>query len=117
MSEWFIEDETEQVDFPDGQWVCVKQELTQEDQDFITNAMVKVKGKDVEMVVGRLTLLERMVVKWSFHVPVNKDNLSKLRRKYREPVLDRINELNSDAFDYLAKNSEAASSDQPLSAS
>ena len=118
MSEFFIEDETEQIDFPDGQWVKVKQELTQEDQDFITNAMVKMKGKnELEMVVGRLTLLERMVVAWSFEVPVNRDNLSKLRRRYREPVLERINELNSDAYDYLGKNSEGASSDQPPNAS
>jgi hypothetical protein len=117
MSEFFIEDETEQIDYPDGNWIEVKSELTQRDQDYITNAMMSYKGRELDVKIGRLALLERMVVKWSFDAPVNADNLSKLRRKYREPVLERINELNNDAYDYLGKNSEGASSDQPPSAS
>ena len=104
MSEWFIENETEKVTFEDGVWIELKQELDQEDQDAIAGAMLKLKGKDLEMQVGRLILLERMVLRWSFDTPVNKSNLSKLRRKYREPVLDKINDLNSAAFEYVAKN-------------
>ena len=118
MSEWFIEDEREKVEFPDGSWVEIKTELTQEDQDAITTAMVKMRdNKDIDMVVGRLILLERMVVAWSFDPPVNKANLSKLRRKYREPVLKRIDELNGQNWEYIAKNSSAASSDGQPSAS
>jgi hypothetical protein len=104
MSQFFIESETEKVEFLDGQWVEIKQELDQEDQDAIAGAMLKLKGKDIEMQVGRLILLERMVVAWSFDAPVNKSTLSKLRRKYREPVLEKINDLNSAAFEYVAKN-------------
>jgi hypothetical protein len=104
VSDFFIENETEKVEFPDGVWIELKQELDQEDQDAIAGAMLKLKGKDLEMQVGRLILLERMVLRWSFDTPVNKSNLSKLRRKYREPVLDKINDLNSVAFEYVAKN-------------
>ena len=117
MSEFFIEDETEQINFPDGQWVEVKSELTQRDQDYITNAMMSYKGRELDVKIGRLALLERMVVKWSFDAPVNAENISKLRRKYRQPLLDKCDQLNSEAYDYLAKNSETASSDQPPSAS
>jgi hypothetical protein len=92
------------VEFPDGECIEVKQELDQEDQDAIAGAMLKLKGKDIEMQVGRLILLERMVVAWSFDAPINKSTLSKLRRKYREPVLEKINDLNSAAFEYVAKN-------------
>lgn len=112
MSEFFIEDETVRLDYADGQWVDVKSELTQRDQDYITNAMMTYKGKEMEVKIGRLALLERMVIKWSFSVPVNSDNLSKLRRKYRQPLLERCDQLNSEAYDYLSKNSETASSDQ-----
>lgn len=104
MSQFFIESETEKVEFPDGEWIDLKQELDQEDQDAIAGAMLKLKGKDIEMQVGRLILLERMVVAWSFDAPINKSNLSKLRRKYREPVLEKINDLNSAAFEYVTKN-------------
>lgn len=118
MSEFFIEDETEQINFPDGQWVRVKQELTQEDQDIITNAMVKLKeNRDMDLNIGRLILLERMVVSWSFPEPITRANLSRLRRKYRQPVLDRCDELNTAAWGYVTKNSGGASSDQPPSAS
>jgi hypothetical protein len=48
---------------------------------------------------------------------VNKANLSKLRRKYREPVLQKIDELNSRAFEYVTKNAPGASSDSQPSAS
>ena len=112
MSEWFIEDEAVRIDYPDGAWIEVKSELTQRDQDYITNAMMTYKGKEMEVKIGRLALLERMVIKWSFSVPVNSDNLSKLRRKYRQPLLERCDQLNSEAYDYLSKNSETASSDQ-----
>jgi putative SOS response-associated peptidase YedK len=118
VSNYFIEDETEKVTFEDGMWVEIKTELTQEDQDIITSAMIKMRdNKDIEMVVGRLILLERMAVRWSFPLPLNKSNLSKLRRKYREPVLQRIDALNSQAFEYIAKNSTGASSESQPSAS
>lgn len=104
MSEFFLDSEVVRIDFEDGQWVEVKEELTQADQDAITNAMVKVHGTEMDMTIGRITLLERMVVAWSFPEPVNPENLSRLRRKYREPTLVRIDELNSQAYDYLRKN-------------
>ena len=114
MNEYFIGVETVRVDFPDGQWVEVKSELTQEDQDIITNAMVKLKeNRDMDLNIGRLILLERMVVSWSFPEPITRANLSRLRRKYRQPVLDRCDELNTAAWGYVTKNSGGASS-EPL---
>ena len=115
MSDFFIEDERVRVDFGDGNWVDLKSELTQEDQDYISNQMMKYKDKGIDVTLGRLPTLERMVLAWSFPVQVTKKNLSNLRRKYREPVLDKIEELNKDTREYLAKNSETASSDQPPS--
>jgi hypothetical protein len=115
MSEFFIEDEKVRVEFDDGNWVDLKSELTQEDQDYISNAMMKYKDKGIDVTLGRMPLLERMVVAWSFPVQVTRKNISNLRRKYREPVLDKSEELNKDSRAYLEKNSETASSDQPPS--
>jgi hypothetical protein len=117
MSEFFIENETVQIDFPDGQWVRIKSELTQEDQDAITNAMVKLKDNQPDMILGRLILLERMVVEWSFDKPITRGNLSNLRRKYRDEVLQKIDEVNSTAVEWATKNSVGASSESQPSIS
>ena len=104
MSEFFLDSEVVRVGFPDEQWIDIKEELTQADQDAVTNAMVKMHGSEMEMTIGRTILLERMVVAWSFPEPVNAENLSRLRRKYREPTLVKIDEVNTQAYSYLAKN-------------
>ena len=104
MSEFFLDSEVVRVGFPDEQWIDIKEELTQADQDAVTNAMVKMHGSEMEMTIGRTILLQRMVVAWSFPEPVNAENLSRLRRKYREPTLVKIDELNSQAYNYIAKN-------------
>jgi hypothetical protein len=106
----FQGNETVRVDFPDGEWVDVKEELSQADQDFITNSMISVttegKSANVSTNLGKLALLERAVVKWSFPDMLNRENLSILKRKYRVPLLQKIDELNSDEF---IKNSPKAS--------
>jgi hypothetical protein len=64
---------------------------------------------DVSVDLGKLALMERMITGWSFQedgkpVTVNRENISRLRRKYREPLLQRIDELNSAAGEW-SKNS------------
>jgi hypothetical protein len=118
MSQFFIEAETVRVDYPDGNWIDVKEELSQEDQDYIMGRMVSVRGSkgkgkdaqsDIEFKVGRMALLERAVAKWSFDKPVNADNISRLRNRYREMVLAKIDELAETQSAWLSKNSQTAS--------
>ena len=106
MGEFFLDSEQVRVEFPDGNWVAVKEELTQEDQDYLLNAMAQTKGgmnPEITFSLGRLALLERAVIAWSFSQPVNRENLSRLRRKYREKVLNEIDRLNAEAEEYLKK--------------
>ena len=113
MSVHFLEGETERVECPDGEWIEIKQELSQDDQDFIMGRMVTVgggKGKsDVQFKVGRMATLERAVVKWSFPEPINADTLSRLRGRYREMILAKIDELSVAQSSWLTKNSKTAS--------
>lgn len=104
MSEFFNEGEKVRVDFEDGCWIDIKEEMTQADQDYIMNAMAAVQNTAVSFNLGRLALLERCVLGWSFREPITKDNLSNLRRKYREVVLQRIDEQNSKPLEYIRKN-------------
>ena len=104
MSEHFIGDEKVRVDFEDGCWVDIKEELSQADQDYIMNAMAAVKEAAVSFNLGRLALLERSVLGWSFPEPITKDNLSNLRNKYRSVVLERIDALSQKPYEYVTKN-------------
>jgi hypothetical protein len=106
MSNEFLEDEKVRVDFPDGNWVDLKPELTQADQDYIMTKMMK-KGLD-DAQLGRLPLLERCILAWSFTkdgapVGINSDTISKLRRKYREVLLTKINDLNMESVEFQKK--------------
>jgi hypothetical protein len=110
MSKYFIENDTFRVNFDDGQWVDIKKELSQRDQDYIINAMTKnknVNAPNIEMSLGRQALLEVAVTAWSFtdddnkSVPVNPDNLSNLRNIYRIKVLSEIDRLNTEANTFL----------------
>ena len=104
MSKYFIERETIRVPFEDGQWADLKEEMSQADSDYVMNQMAKTKadnGKaEISIDLGRLALMERMVVAWSFDAPVNKDNLSNLRTKYRTLILAKINELTTKASEF-----------------
>ena len=107
MSEHFIGDEKVRVEFPDGQWVDIKEELSQRDQDHLLNVMAGVKGDDKPSIafnIGKLAILEKCVIAWSFPEPINTETLCNLRRKYRLPVLEKIDELNSQPYQYVAKN-------------
>jgi hypothetical protein len=95
MSKYFInENELYQVDFEDGEWIGIKQELSQRDQDKILNTMAKARGKEAELELnlGRQTLLELSVKAWSFKdngvlIPITPDNLSNLKTKYRSSLI------------------------------
>jgi hypothetical protein len=115
MGEFFQDSETHRVEFPDGQWVDVKTELSQEDSDYITSRMTRtVTGEDgksqkVVLSLGKLAMLERSIVAWSFSgegkpVPITPENISRLRLKYRSKVLEEINRLNEEAAEFVSKN-------------
>jgi hypothetical protein len=95
MSEGFSGTETVRISFPDGAWVDVKAELTQEDQDYILNLLGHVSGQKVEVTLGRMSLLERAIVSWSFDEPVDHDHINTLRMKYRSKVLTELDKLYS----------------------
>ncbi len=112
MGKYFLETETVRVTFEDGQWVDVKQELTQEDSDYILTQMTKTtpgKSTQIDIRLGRLPLLERSIVVWSFvddagnPVPVNSENISRLRNKYRILVLQKVDELNRESQAFSKK--------------
>jgi len=113
MSQFFIGNETVRADFPDSEWVDIKAELTQADQDYILNQMAHAEAvgdkAQVSMSLGRMALLERSVVAWSFKendipVPVNKENISNLRLKYRTKVLEEVNRITELATQFVIKN-------------
>ena len=115
MSKFFIGEDTVRIDFPDGEWVDIKAEFTQEDHDAILARMIQTnitqdKGgaqTDVRMDLGKQVTLERAIVAWSFKedepIPITPANISNLRNKYRSRVLEEIDQLNTDASDF-AKN-------------
>lgn len=104
MSKFFLEKETFRVEFPDGQWCDIKEEMTQADSDFIINKMTKAKYKDVDMDLGKQSLLERMIVDWSFtdgnKIPVNPENISNLRTKYRAMILKEIDRVVTESQEF-----------------
>ena len=114
MSRFFLGAETARIDFPDGEFVDVKEELTQADQDYVLNQMAHAEAvgnkAQVSMSLGRLALLERAIVAWSFHddagqsVSVTKENISSLRLKYRSKILEEVNRLNESALQFVIKN-------------
>ena len=119
MSECFLESEKVRITFPDGpdgqdgNWVELKEELTQDDQDYIMTQMVKGKtGEALKTKIewGHLPLLERSIVDWSFtgkdgnKMPITKDNISSLRLRYRAKLLIEIDHLNTQAMEFVTKN-------------
>jgi len=113
MSKFFQESERVRVEFPDGEWVEVKEELSQADHDYILSKMARAEqsGKEPKMVLqlGKLPLLERAITDWSFsehgtRVPINRDTISKLRSRYRTKVLIELDRLNEEALEFARKN-------------
>lgn len=113
MGEFFLDAEKVRVDFPDGQWVDVKEELTQADQDYIITQMARAEqngGKArLELTLGQLSLLERSILDWSFteadkKIPISRDTISRLRRRYREKITAEVNRLNNEAQEFIKKN-------------
>ena len=104
MGKYTSDGETSRLKFPDGQWVDLKTEQTQEDRDFIVSNMVKISaqtdGKDsrLEMHVAKLDLMERAIVAWSFEgLALTRENISSLKRKYRELILVEIDRLDKES--------------------
>ncbi len=115
MGEFFVGTEKVRIDFPNGEWCEVKEELTQEDSDYISNQMTKMTSSDgkspqVNIKLGRLPLLARSIVAWSFvdeaknPIPLTTENISRLRAKYRHVILQKIDELNQEAQDFSKKS-------------
>ena len=102
MGEFFLDSEVVRVCFQDDNWVDVKEELTQADQDYIMGQMVK--GEVIKPELGRIPLLERSIVAWSFPEPVNRENIIRLRVRYRVKLLNEINRLNEQALEFVSKN-------------
>ena len=118
MGQFFVDGEVVKIAFEDGEWIDVKEELSQADQDYLLDQMAKAEsiGKDakISFSLGRLAMLERSIITWSFQidgkpVPVTKDNISRLRLKYRQKVLEEVNRLNEQAGEFTRKNSLTAS--------
>ncbi len=107
MSKGFIENsDTFRVTYPDTEWIDIKTELTQSDNDYILSKMAGGrigKAMEVDLDLGRLPLMERAIVAWSFTdaeskpVPLTSSNISQLRTKYRILVLKEIDRLNTEA--------------------
>lgn len=112
MGEYFLDGEVVRISFPDKEWVDVKEEFTQEDQDYILNRMAKAQAKgqeaQVEMNLGRLAMLERAIVAWSFSAELNAENISRLRNRYRSTVLEKVNALNEKATEFAKKSRRAS---------
>ncbi len=108
MGEHFLSGEKVRVEFPDQSWIDVNEELSQADQDYIMNQMARADvtgGKQkVEISIGQLALLERAIVAWSFPEPVNRENISNLRGRYRLKVLLEVDRLNGAALEWSRKN-------------
>ena len=108
MGEFFLDAEKVRIDFPDSNWIDVKQELTQEDSDYILNQMARAEARSGKSTIvinlGKLALLERSVLAWSFSEPINRENLSRLKVRYRIKLLEEINRLNEEAGEFVLKN-------------
>jgi len=119
MGKFFVDSQdVVRIDFEDGEWIEVKEELSQADQDYLLNAMAKAianGGKPkVEMKLGKMALLERSIVNWSFKdgeksIPVTSENISNLRLRYRETILKTVDDLAEKASAYVLKNAKRAS--------
>ena len=120
MSKFFIEkSDVFRVNLDDDQWVDIKKELNQADNDLIMSKMVTTKSevnkKDprkpktvVSIELGKLPLMECSIVAWSFTnddgspAPINAENISNLRGQYRTKVLSEINRLTKESRGFLA---------------
>ncbi len=119
MGKFFSGGETYRVTFPDGEWIDVKQEFSQADQDYMLDQMAHAEatGKDAKLSfsLGKLAMLERGIVAWSFTgdsdkpVPVNRDTINTLRLRYRAKILEEINRLNEEAARFLGPTPATAS--------
>ncbi len=118
MSKFFIEEnETVDIKYPDNETITIKAEFSQEDSDYIMNAMLEAETviddkkkpeAKLSMKLGKLATLERAIVGWSFKddtgkpIPITKENIARLRTKYRGQVIDEINRLNEANQGFLA---------------
>ena len=107
MGKYFIDEkDIYRIEFPDGEYIDIKTELSQADADYITHSMAQTKignTMEIDIKLGRLPLLERSIVAWSFKdsegkpVPINSETISQLRSKYRILVFKEIDRLNIEA--------------------
>ena len=101
---YFTAGETERLTFPDGQWVDLKRVPTQGDADYVAGRMFA-EGKP-NLLAGRLPMMARLITSWSFEengkpVPVTEDMVDRLHPKYRNLIIDKINELTAKSGEWL----------------
>jgi len=101
---YFSRNETERLTFPDGQWVDLKRVPSQGDADYVAGRMFAA-GKP-NLLAGRLPMMARMIVAWSFEedgkpVPITEDMVDTLHPRYRNLIIDKINELTDKAGEWL----------------
>lgn len=109
----FVSSEFSRITFPDGEWVDIKKELTQAEQDNIVSQMVKTAQSGdktaIEVNAGKLPLMVAYVVAWSFKengvaVLVTPLNISRLATRYRDRIIVEIDRVSNQATEWLKKN-------------
>ncbi len=106
MGKFFSAGETVRLIFPDGQWVDLKKEPSQGDADYVAGKMFA-DGK-ANILAGRLPMMARLIIAWSFEedgkpVPVSEEMIDVLDSKYRNLIIEKINQL-TNAADEWPKN-------------
>lgn len=117
MGEFFTDEkDVYRVKFQDGQWVDLKTDLTQEDTDYIMSQMMTTRAvtnggepkAELELKLGKMAAMERSIVAWSFPAPVNKDNISRLKSRYRAIILKEIDRLSQESASFLPASGKAS---------
>jgi hypothetical protein len=117
--DFFVGSQTIRINISKDHWVDVKTEMSIGDWEKYEAAMLQITAEDsgnrdsrrrgmrgsqrsqaipqIKMGAGLLDLLEINIVQWSFEeVPINRDNIAKIKEPQAQIILDRIGELNPD---------------------
>lgn len=95
----FVDEGVERFELPNGEWVDLKLEMSIGDWETFQNKGIQFEvGKDVARGTTEkdsdVTLLLINIQAWSSDQPVNRENVSKMRRGISNPIIERITEMN-----------------------
>jgi hypothetical protein len=105
----FVYDEVNRIEFDDGEWVDIKQQMNYGDQQRLAASYVKAGRKlradedtdlELDLEAGNLTLLLINIKAWSFKdsngkiAPINKETIGNLHPKVAERLLEEIGKGN-----------------------